>query len=125
MVHLAANIKYLRDKHNLSQYAFATLFGLTRGKIASYEVGTEPALKTIVAISRHFKVNVDDLLTIDLASHPVGLNEAQAAQAKQLEESRVEKLTTELSYLKKENADLRRDKDFLMKQLEHVTGKPL
>jgi transcriptional regulator with XRE-family HTH domain len=123
MVHLAANIKYLRDKNNLSQYAFANLFGLTRGKIASYEVGTEPALKTIVAISRHFGINIDDMLTVDLATNPPAVTEAQAAQARQLEESKLEKLTNEVAYLKKENSDLRRDKAFLMEQLERLTGK--
>lgn len=120
-VRLAANIKFLRDKNNLSQYAFAKLFDLTRGKIASYEVGTEPALRTIVAISKHFGISLDDLLTADLSTMPPALTEAQKAEARALEESKMEKLNDELSYLRKENTDLKKDKSFLMELLERAT----
>ncbi len=57
------NIKELRLKNNLSQQAFAKLFNISRAAVGSYEEErAEPKLDTLIKISTHFNISVEDLL---------------------------------------------------------------
>lgn len=59
---LRSNIRYLRKKMNLSQEDLATMIGLNRGNIASYESGTaEPRIANLVKMSKLFSVPLADL----------------------------------------------------------------
>lgn len=61
------NIRYLRNKHQLSQEAIALKMDLTRSQIASYEDGrAEPNLQTLISYSEYFKLPIDALLKNDL-----------------------------------------------------------
>ncbi len=61
------NIRYLRNKYQLSQEAMALKLDLTRSQIASYEDGrAEPNLKTLIRYSNYFKLPIDALLKNDL-----------------------------------------------------------
>ena len=54
---LKSNIRFLRRKMNLSQEELATMIGLNRGNIASYESGTaEPRIANLVKMSKLFSV---------------------------------------------------------------------
>ena len=64
----ASNMKYLRKKKGLTQSDLANKMGINRPKIGSYEEGrAEPKLTTIQRISNFYKVNIDDLLELDLS----------------------------------------------------------
>jgi transcriptional regulator with XRE-family HTH domain len=68
MKYLAENIRYLRKKFGWSQEKLAEVLGLNRGNIASYEKGTaEPRLENLIKMMELFKVEIKDLVEIDLA----------------------------------------------------------
>jgi transcriptional regulator with XRE-family HTH domain len=67
-MYLSLNLKYLRQKHKLSQQQLADLLKTGRSTLAEYERGkTEPNLHTLLAIARHFKISTDELLTKNLS----------------------------------------------------------
>ncbi len=64
----ANNIKYLRKQKGITQSDLANKLGINRPKIGSYEEGrAEPKLTIIQRIAHYYKVNIDDLLSIDLS----------------------------------------------------------
>jgi len=65
--HFASNIKFLRKERKLSQDEVATITGITRVTWHNYENGnTQPEIDKIVKIAKALKVNVGELLEIDL-----------------------------------------------------------
>ncbi len=61
------NIKKIRSVKNLSQQAFADLFGLKRGTLGAYEEGrSEPKIETIIKIANYFSIPIGDFLTNEL-----------------------------------------------------------
>lgn len=61
------NIKKIRSVKNLSQQAFADLFGLKRATLGAYEEGrSEPKIETIIKVANHFSITIDNILTRDL-----------------------------------------------------------
>jgi transcriptional regulator with XRE-family HTH domain len=67
----ATNIKFLRKQKGLTQSELADKIGINRPKIGSYEEGrAEPKLSVILQISHFYKVNIDELLEIDLSLTP-------------------------------------------------------
>lgn len=61
------NIKKIRSVKNLSQQAFADLFGLKRATLGAYEEGrSEPKIDTIIMVANKFSIKIDDILTRDL-----------------------------------------------------------
>ena len=61
------NIKKIRSVKNLSQQAFADLFGLKRATLGAYEEGrSEPKIETIIKVANYFSITIDDILTRDL-----------------------------------------------------------
>ena len=69
MTEFSNNLKYLRKSKGLSQEELAGKIGLNRGNIASYEKGTaEPKLENLLKIIRFFKVDLSDMLAVDLKS---------------------------------------------------------
>jgi transcriptional regulator with XRE-family HTH domain len=67
LLHLAANIKYLRTEKGLKQSDLANTLGKTSAAISDYEKGKVlPPLDVIYRICQYFKVGIDDLVTRDL-----------------------------------------------------------
>ncbi len=63
MSFIGKNIKKIRGVKQLSQQAFADIFGLKRGTLGAYEEGrSEPKIDTIIRIANHFSISIDDLL---------------------------------------------------------------
>lgn len=63
----AKNLKYLRDKKNLTQTYLANVLKVSRGTIAMWETKRrEPDLRTLVDIADYFQVSLDDLILRDL-----------------------------------------------------------
>jgi len=61
--YLSMNIKYLREKKNLTQSKLESLLGLKRGNLYAYESGKNvPHLSTLVEIADMFQVSIDDLV---------------------------------------------------------------
>ncbi len=63
---LAENLKFLRQRNNLTQTKFAEQYGLNRGNVDSYEKGTEPKLKVLIEIAKSHKVNLMNMLTLKM-----------------------------------------------------------
>lgn len=66
---LNANIKFLRKKKSLTQEMLASALGISRSKLAGYELNVNPPLETLVRLSDHLGVSVDILLREDLTSY--------------------------------------------------------
>lgn len=69
MLYFSQNIQLLRKRRKRSQQELAGAIGIKRSTLSAYEVGAaEPNLDTLIRFSRFFKVSVDKLLMLDLAS---------------------------------------------------------
>ncbi|MDF2158553.1 LexA family transcriptional regulator [Algoriphagus sp. CAU 1675] len=68
-MNLHANIKLLRKKKGLTQETLASAIGISRSKLAGYELNINPTLDTLVMISDHLGVSIDILLREDLSSY--------------------------------------------------------
>lgn len=59
----ANKLYYLRKKENLSQEAFAEIFKVSRQAVQKWENGVSvPETSTLIAISKHFGISLDNLL---------------------------------------------------------------
>lgn len=66
-MHLAENLRYLRQKHNLSQAEAAEKLGIPRTTLGDYERGhTEPDMELLVRIARIYEAGIESLLTLKL-----------------------------------------------------------
>jgi transcriptional regulator with XRE-family HTH domain len=66
---LNTNIKLLRKQKGLTQETLASAIGISRSKLAGYELNVNPPLETLVKISDYLCVSVDILLREDLTSY--------------------------------------------------------
>lgn len=67
MLFFAQNIKYLRNRKELSQEALSTELEISRSKIAAYEDNrSQPSLETLIIFSNYFKIPIDALIRTDL-----------------------------------------------------------
>ena len=65
---ISKNLKYLRQKNNLSQQAFSDALEIPRTTLGDYERGkTEPNIAMLIKISNFFDVKVDELINSDLS----------------------------------------------------------
>lgn len=65
---LSLNIKYLKEKENLTEVEFGKQFGLNRGAISSYiNEGIKPKLETLQIISEKYDLTLDDLVNNDIS----------------------------------------------------------
>ncbi len=72
MSKIGYNIKKLRNVKNMSQQAFADVFGLTRGNISSYEeMRAEPKIESIIKIANYFSIPLEQLLTKQLSVNEI------------------------------------------------------
>lgn len=65
---LHSNLKFLRKKKELTQEMLANALGISRSKLAGYELNINPPLETILSISDYFGVSIDVLLRRDMES---------------------------------------------------------
>jgi transcriptional regulator with XRE-family HTH domain len=65
MHHIAHNLKYLREKKNLTQAEMADLFEVNRDNIASYERGTEPKIELLQKVANYFHIEIGNLINAD------------------------------------------------------------
>lgn len=94
--HISLNIKHLIVKNKLSQKEFGELFGLKQAVVSAYirEV-SNPQLETLIQISNHFEVSIDDLLKSDLSEKselPVSnyINESDSCKLCEMYERMIE-----------------------------------
>ncbi len=67
-MYISQNIKFLRNKRNISQEEFANIFGLKRSSIGSYEEGRAvPPLGLIIKIAEYFDIGLEILITEDIS----------------------------------------------------------
>lgn len=69
MVSLNINLKFLRKKKSLTQEALAEALGISRSKLAGYELNINPPIETLVKISDYLRVSLDILVKEDLSSY--------------------------------------------------------
>lgn len=68
-MNLNNNIKFLRKKKGLTQEALAEALGISRSKLAGYELNINPPIETLVKISDYLRVSLDILVKEDLSSY--------------------------------------------------------
>ncbi|WP_144605323.1 XRE family transcriptional regulator [Algoriphagus algorifonticola] len=66
---LNTNIKFLRKKKALTQESLSEALGISRSKLAGYELTITPPLDILVKISEYFGVSLDILIKEDLSSY--------------------------------------------------------
>jgi transcriptional regulator with XRE-family HTH domain len=66
---LNTNLKLLRKEKRLTQETMSTGIGISRSKLAGYELNVNPPLETLVKISDYLNVSVDILLRENLTSY--------------------------------------------------------
>jgi transcriptional regulator with XRE-family HTH domain len=68
-IFLKENLKFLRNRKNLTQEDLAEVLGMTRVKLHAIESGktANPAIGDVVKVARYFKLAADTLLTINLS----------------------------------------------------------
>jgi transcriptional regulator with XRE-family HTH domain len=68
-MNIHANIKFLRKRKGVTQAMMAEIVGISRSKLAGYELNVKPPLEAIIAISDYLEVSVDLLLKEDLSDY--------------------------------------------------------
>jgi transcriptional regulator with XRE-family HTH domain len=68
-MNLNSNLKFLRKKKGLTQEALAEALGISRSKLAGYELNINPPIETLVKISDYLRVSLDILVKEDLSSY--------------------------------------------------------
>ena len=63
------NLKFLRKKKSLTQEVLAEALGISRSKLAGYELNINPPIETLVKISDYLRVSLDILVKEDLSSY--------------------------------------------------------
>jgi len=66
---LSSNLKFLRKKRSLTQESLAEALGISRSKLAGYELNINPPIETLVKISDYLRVSLDILVKEDLSSY--------------------------------------------------------
>ncbi|WP_194976013.1 XRE family transcriptional regulator [Aquiflexum lacus] len=61
-MYLNSNIKVLRKRKSITQENMATAIGISRSKLAGYELNVNPPLDTVLLIADYLSVSVDILL---------------------------------------------------------------
>lgn len=63
------NIKLLRKRRGRTQDDIAVALNMKRSTLSGYENGiAEPGIEALLALSKHFKISVDTLLSVDLST---------------------------------------------------------
>lgn len=64
------NLRYLRELAGNTQHDTAQALDIKRGRYEPWDSGkTEPSYEMLIKISRHYKINIDLLLTVDLRKY--------------------------------------------------------
>ena len=72
MSNFGKNIRKIRTFKNLSQTAFADIFGITRASVGAYEEGrAEAKTETMIAMANYFAISVDQLLKKELTINDI------------------------------------------------------
>lgn len=59
----SANLKYLRNEHNVGQVELAAAIGVSKGCISLWENGLrEPSLSLVIAVANYFHLSLDELV---------------------------------------------------------------
>lgn len=65
---IGKNLKYLRNKHKVSQQELSVILEVPRSTLGDYErEKTEPNISMLIKMANHFDVKVDDLIAQDLS----------------------------------------------------------
>lgn len=122
-LHLAENIKCLRESLHMTQEELADLIGdITQSAIGNWEAGRrEPELKIVVKIAKVFEVSLDDLILQDLKPKtPLYLQNIKFLRKEhgitQEDMAKLLRLSNKSQYHKRENGDL----EFRISELNKV-----
>jgi len=65
---IGKNLKYLRNKHKLSQQDLSAILKVPRTTLGDYErEKTEPNIAMLIKMARHFDIKIDNLIVDDLS----------------------------------------------------------
>ncbi|HYC30505.1 MAG TPA: helix-turn-helix transcriptional regulator, partial [Chitinophagaceae bacterium] len=67
MIFFGKNLRYLREKQQLTQVEIAPLIGFTKATWSNYENGaSQPAMDGLIKISNYFGITLDELIFSDI-----------------------------------------------------------
>ena len=109
MIFFGRNLRYLREKQQLTQDVIASLTGFTKATWSNYESGaSQPSMEGLIKISNYFGISLDELIFADVPAQdghavkqrkhkPYVVNDASSV------------LREEIVYLTKEVRQLKKD----------------
>lgn len=103
-----SNIKFLRERKKLSQDLTASGLGITRSTLNNYENGyAQPKLEMLSSFSAFYKLSIDTLINIDLASlSETQLRELEAGHDTYTKGTKLRVLATTVDSGDRENIEL-------------------
>jgi transcriptional regulator with XRE-family HTH domain len=108
------NLRYLREKNDLTQDDMKPLLGIGNTTWSNYENGVcEPRIEVLISISKYFGVTLDELIAVDITAQygSIVRNPRHKPYATNNAAARVEEPRTDLCYIVKELKKLRKDVD--------------
>jgi transcriptional regulator with XRE-family HTH domain len=109
------NLRYLREKNDLTQDDMKPLLGIANTTWSNYENGvSEPPIQSLIKISKYFGVTLDELITADISLHAEGSIVKQRKHKSYVvneASTRLEEPASDLIYIVKELKKLRKDVD--------------
>lgn len=109
------NLRYLREKNELTQEDMYPLFGIKNTTWSNYENGvSEPDMECLISISKYFGVTLDELIAGDIPAQDGGSIVKQRkhkAYATNDAAALVEEQRSGLTYIVKELKKLRKEVD--------------
>lgn len=103
------NLKFLRDRHKLTQQKLAEEFSLTRSKVNALESGQTkaPSITDLLKCSDYFKMSVDTLLRVDLQNlGELKIRDLEAGNDVYLSGSRIRVLATTVNTRNEDNIEM-------------------
>jgi len=109
MIFFGKNLRYLREKQELTQTEIASLMGFTKATWSNYENGSsQPSMECLVKISNYFGISLDELIFADIPAQD-GHAVKQRKHKPYLVNDASSVLREELIYLTKEVRQLKKD----------------
>jgi transcriptional regulator with XRE-family HTH domain len=93
------NLRFLREKHNMSALSFSKKLNIAWATYAAYELSTWPRPETLIAISDFFNISIDDMVKVDLSAQTPEMPAAKANNLIELLSTKDELISTQRSLI--------------------------
>jgi transcriptional regulator with XRE-family HTH domain len=109
MIFFGRNLRYLREKHKLTQDEIASCIGVTNTTWSNYENGvSQPSMEGLIKISNYLGITIDELILGDIPAQD-GHAVKQRKHKPYVVNDTTSVFEEELNYLTKEIRRLKKD----------------